>query len=111
MVASDEGATHSPPMKNRSACCTGAVVALAALMSCLLRAEAEGQVLDAAVDDRAQPVHRSGDLERLEAGEQVAEDGLELDPRHVGAHAEVLAEAESQVGGRPAGARETARGV
>ena len=37
------------------------------------------------------------DLERLQAREQVAEDRLELDPRDVRAHAEVLAEAEREV--------------
>ena len=32
IVASDEGSTHSPPMKNRSACDTGAVVASCAVL-------------------------------------------------------------------------------
>jgi hypothetical protein len=31
MVASDEGATHSPPMKKRSGCVTGAVVPIVAM--------------------------------------------------------------------------------
>src|SRR5882724_12778170 len=33
-VASDDGSTHSPPMKKRSAWRTGVVVALAVLISC-----------------------------------------------------------------------------
>ena len=38
-----------------------------------------------------------GHLERLQPREQVPEDRLELDPRDVRAHAEVLAEAEREV--------------
>src|SRR5450631_744868 len=107
MVPSDEGATHSPPMKNRSAWRTGAVVALAAVI-CLLRSErsrcgtllravAERQVLDAAVDDRGQTLDRSRHLERLQPRQQVTENRLELDPGDVRAHAEVLAEAEREM--------------
>ena len=102
MVASDEGSTHSPPMKNRSAwryrCGRRAHGAhLILYRRHLRRAVVERQVLDAAVDDRAQALDRPRHLERLQAREQVAEDRLELDPRDVRAHAEVLAEAEREV--------------
>src|SRR5260370_30288568 len=107
MVASDEGSTHSPPMKNRSACCTGGVVVLATLIwllrperspsGAVLRAVAERQALDAAVGDRRQSLHRSRHLERLQACQQMAEDRLELDPGDVRTHAEVLTEAEREM--------------
>ncbi len=40
------------------------------------------------------------DLERVHAREQMAKDRLDLDPRDVGAHAEVFAEPEREVGVR-----------
>src|SRR5262249_18719200 len=63
----------------------------------LRQAVAKWKVLQASVDRRAQALHGSRRLERLQAREQVAEDGLELNPRDVGAHAEVLADAECEV--------------
>src|SRR5262245_64942036 len=57
----------------------------------------ERQVLDASVDRRAQALHRPRHLERVQAGEQVAEDRLELDGRDVRAHPEVPADAEGRV--------------
>ena len=67
------------------------------LLSRSRRSELQRQVLDAAVDDRAQALDRPRHLERLQAREQVAEDRLELDARDVRAHAEVLAEPEREV--------------
>src|SRR5438045_8955224 len=94
-------------MKNRSAFCSGAVVVSGLISftpSCtyasLGRGVAERQVLDAAVDDRRQALQWTRHLERVQARQQVPEDRLELDPRDVCAHAEVLAEAEREVGVR-----------
>src|SRR4029077_20983440 len=56
------------------------------------------RVLESGADYRRQALPGSRHLERLQARQQVPEDRLELDPRDVCAHAEVLAEPEREMG-------------
>ena len=53
--------------------------------------------LDAADEARAQPRHRAGELDVLEALDELAEDHAQLEAGEVGAEAEVLADAEAEV--------------
>src|SRR4051812_38770966 len=58
---------------------------------------AQGKSLDAAVDDRPEPLDRPVELEALDATEQMCEHELDLDAREVRADAEVLTETERDV--------------
>src|SRR5438874_556503 len=51
-------------------------------------------MLDAADEARAQALDRPGQIGMLQALRQLPEDDLELEPREVGAQAEMLADAE-----------------
>src|SRR5215471_16111440 len=55
------------------------------------------ETLDAADEVRGEPLDRAGELDLLEARQEVTIGHLELEPRHVGAGAEVLADAEGEV--------------
>ena len=58
---------------------------------------AHGHRLDAADEGRAQARHRAGELDVVQAFDELAEDDAQLEAGEVGAEAEVLADAEAEV--------------
>src|SRR5215475_5576735 len=68
----------------------------------LRQAVAKWKMFEASVDRRAQALYGPRRFERLQTRQQVAENRLQLDPGDVSAHAEVLADAEREMGIRAA---------
>src|SRR3954462_4317032 len=100
IVSSVVGSAQLPSMNRQSPCWRGFVVARALMSGVSLGVrclDGDGQVLDAAVGERAQSLDGPDHLERAEAHEEVTEDGLDLDAGEVRAHAEGLAEPEREV--------------